>query len=90
MNCNDKSLKDNSYEITLFYATNRNYLGKNQWKPKGYGKSFSSDGHENLRFGELETTIVNKDIWQSIQGIAFDHPERNRKRNSQSREWEMT
>lgn len=37
----------------LYFATNRAHEGANQWKPTGYGKKFSSDGHENLRFGEL-------------------------------------
>ncbi len=37
----------------LFYATNRAHQGENRWKPTGYGITFSSDGHENLRFGEL-------------------------------------
>ncbi len=39
--------------LKLFFATNRNHEGSNRWKPKGYGKKFSGDGHENLRFGEL-------------------------------------
>lgn len=39
--------------VKLFFATNRNHLGKDRWNPKGYGKKFSKDGHENLRFGEL-------------------------------------
>jgi len=36
----------------LFYATNRNHEGQ-QWQPTGYGKKFSDDGLENLRFGKL-------------------------------------
>ncbi|NOQ25555.1 MAG: alpha/beta hydrolase [Bacteroidales bacterium] len=38
----------------LFFATNRNHEGNDQWKPTRYGKEFSADGRENLRFGELE------------------------------------
>lgn len=38
----------------LYFATNRNYEGSDQWNPTSYGKNFSSDGHENLRFGELD------------------------------------
>jgi esterase/lipase superfamily enzyme len=45
----------------LFFATNRNHLGNNQWKPEGYGTKFSSDGHYNLRFGEL-TIDVDQEI----------------------------
>ena len=37
----------------LFYATNRKHEGGNRWSPDGYGTTFSSDGHQNLRFGEL-------------------------------------
>ena len=37
----------------LYFATNRNHEGGNRWRPKSYGKHFSSDGHYNLRFGEL-------------------------------------
>ncbi len=37
-------------EIQIFYATNRNHLGR-RWRPRGYGKKFSDDGAENLRFG---------------------------------------
>ena len=37
-------------EIQIFYATNRNHQGP-RWRPRGYGKKFSDDGAENLRFG---------------------------------------
>jgi esterase/lipase superfamily enzyme len=40
-------------KANLYYVTNRNHIGDNQWKPLGYGKRFSSDGHFNLRFGDL-------------------------------------
>ena len=39
--------------LSLYYATNRNHEGDNRWKPNGYGKKFSDDGMENLRFGCL-------------------------------------
>ncbi len=39
-------------EIRIFYATNRNHLGP-RWRPRGYGKKFSDDGAENLRFGHV-------------------------------------
>jgi esterase/lipase superfamily enzyme len=44
--------------VKLFFATNRNHEGKYQWNPTSYGEKFSSDGHENLRFGEL---VINFD-----------------------------
>lgn len=40
-------------ELRLFYATNRNHLGDDRWHPEGYGKKFSDDGVENLRFGRV-------------------------------------
>jgi esterase/lipase superfamily enzyme len=39
---------------TLYFATNRNHLGTNRWKPAGYGSGFSADGRENLRFGKVD------------------------------------
>lgn len=57
---------------TLFFATNRKHEGNNQWNPKGYGKEFSSEGHENLRFGELELKVdedkVEKYLTKSFKG----------------------
>ncbi|MDH5741294.1 MAG: alpha/beta hydrolase [Nitrospira sp.] len=44
-------------ERRLFYATNRNHLGNNRWHPDGYGKKFSDDGVENLRFGRLSIDV---------------------------------
>ncbi len=38
---------------SLFFATNRKHKGKDRWQPTGYGKDFSSDGMQNLRFGNL-------------------------------------
>ena len=43
-------------KLKLFYATNRGHItGRNhdRWNPVGYGKKFSSDGMENLRFGKV-------------------------------------
>lgn len=40
--------------LTLFYATNRNHEGgPDRWHPASYGKKFSDDGMENLRFGKV-------------------------------------
>jgi esterase/lipase superfamily enzyme len=49
-------------DLKLFFATNRNHIGDNRWKPKGYGKKFSQDGHFNLRFGELSVSSEKKKI----------------------------
>ncbi len=40
-------------KLRLFYATNRRHQGENRWAPDGYGTDFSSDGMENLRFGQV-------------------------------------
>ncbi len=45
---------ENVKKYSIFYATNRSHEGSNQWQPKRYGKSFSKDGAENLRFGKVE------------------------------------
>lgn len=38
----------------LYFATNRNHEGDDRWHARRYGRSFSSDGTENLRFGWVE------------------------------------
>ena len=40
-------------DLTLYYATNRNHVGKDRWRPRSYGPKFSNDGMENLRFGRI-------------------------------------
>lgn len=40
--------------LGLYYATNRRHEGADRWHPKRYGRHFSDDGTENLRFGWLE------------------------------------
>ncbi|MBL8753338.1 MAG: alpha/beta fold hydrolase [Planctomycetes bacterium] len=40
--------------LGLYFATNRAHEGDDRWHPDRYGKAFSSDGLENLRFGWLE------------------------------------
>lgn len=57
--------------LTLYYATNRNHLGKNRWGPDGYGNKFSQDGVENLRFGRLTL--------QADQAIIDKHHNKNMK-----------
>ncbi|MGE3979642.1 MAG: alpha/beta hydrolase [Nitrospira sp.] len=54
-------------ERRLFYATNRNHLGKNRWHPDGYGKKFSDDGVENLRFGRLTVEVDEKKLAKEIE-----------------------
>ncbi|MCL5801836.1 MAG: alpha/beta hydrolase [Gammaproteobacteria bacterium] len=57
--------------LTLYYATNRNHLGQDRWKPEGYGSKFSQDGVENLRFGRLtleaDQTIIEKHLNKNLK-----------------------
>lgn len=43
--------------ISLYYATNRNHIGDDRFKPTTYGAKFSNDGIENLRFGRVMTEV---------------------------------
>lgn len=58
-------------KIALYYATNRNHLGKDRWNPDAYGKKFSDDGMENLRFGyltlEADDAAVNKHLKKKLK-----------------------
>ncbi len=49
-------------KLTLYYATNRNHLGADRWRPDGYGSKFSDDGMENLRFGYVTLTADERRI----------------------------
>ena len=57
--------------LTLYYATNRNHLGQDRWKPEGYGSRFSQDGVENLRFGRLtleaDQTVIEKHLNKNMK-----------------------
>ena len=63
-------------EMTLFYATNREHLGKDRWNPEGYGTKFSPDGIENLRFGRLvlaaDDATVTACLAEFVNGGAGD------------------
>jgi esterase/lipase superfamily enzyme len=48
--------------LGLYFATNRAHEGKDRWHPKRYGRSFSADGVENLRFGWLEVDVAQAEI----------------------------
>jgi esterase/lipase superfamily enzyme len=49
-------------KLTLYYATNRNYEGKDRWHPDSYGTKFSDDGMENLRFGFVTVDADDRKI----------------------------
>jgi esterase/lipase superfamily enzyme len=54
-------------ELRLFYATNRNHLGGDRWHPDGYGKKFSDDGVENLRFGRVLAKVDESKIAKFLE-----------------------
>lgn len=49
-------------EYTIYYATNRNHIGADRWHPESYGKDFSADGRENLRFGKVTVRAYKKEV----------------------------
>lgn len=49
-------------ELGLYFATNRCHEGSNRWHPKRYGRAFSADGMENLRFGWLQVDVPQADL----------------------------
>jgi esterase/lipase superfamily enzyme len=50
----------------LYFATNRAHEGEDRWHPRRYGKSFSEDGMENLRFGWLEVEADDTEVAKSL------------------------
>lgn len=62
-------------KLILYYATNRNHSGDNQWKPTGYGTKFSEStgaGVQNLRFGKLtleaDANTINECLKEQADG----------------------
>ncbi|MFQ5914108.1 MAG: alpha/beta hydrolase [Nitrospinota bacterium] len=53
-------------KITLYFATNRNHEGKDRWRPKSYGRKFSQDGMENLRFGKVTVQADEKKVTKCL------------------------
>lgn len=56
-------------KLKLYYATNRGHesgRGYSQWNPRGYGKKFSNDGMENLRFGKITVDADENKIDQAV------------------------
>jgi esterase/lipase superfamily enzyme len=54
-------------ELGLYFATNRAHEGADRWHPDRYGRAFSSDGMENLRFGWLSVDVADKDVERCLQ-----------------------
>jgi esterase/lipase superfamily enzyme len=53
-------------KLKLFFATNRNNEGADRWIPSGYGSKFSTDGRQNLRFGEVTLEVDKPTISQYL------------------------
>jgi esterase/lipase superfamily enzyme len=54
-------------ELGLYFATNRAHEGSDRWHPDRYGRAFSSDGMENLRFGWLAVTVDDAAVQKALQ-----------------------
>ncbi len=54
-------------ELGLYFATNRRHEGKDRWHPDRYGRAFSADGMENLRFGWLEVDVADADYERCLR-----------------------
>ena len=59
-------------DYRLYYATNRNHLGKDRWHPTGYGTKFSNDGIENLRFGKVTVSADEKQVNKFLEANLKD------------------
>lgn len=57
-------------ELKIFYATNRNHLGPDRWNPTGYGKGFSADGMENLRFGTVSVNASDAKLRAALHATS--------------------
>jgi esterase/lipase superfamily enzyme len=57
--------------LKLYYATNRNHIGE-RWNPSAYGKKFSDDGMENLRFGIVTLEVDDRKIRDYIDADIKD------------------
>jgi esterase/lipase superfamily enzyme len=64
-------------EHKLFYATNRNHEGEDRWHPKSYGKKFSDDGMENLRFGVVTVNVDDVEVAKHLNADLKDGGEGN-------------
>ncbi|WP_428243913.1 alpha/beta hydrolase [Gynuella sp.] len=63
-------------EYTLYYATNRGHVGKDRWRPEGYGSGFSHDGHDNLRFGKVIVSVDEQELQRHLYKKIAANPTR--------------
>jgi esterase/lipase superfamily enzyme len=54
-------------DYSLYFATNREHTGRDRWKPTGYGRYFSEDGAENLRFGLVNVRASPSEVTERIR-----------------------
>lgn len=56
----------------LYFATNRNHIGADRWHPQSYGKKFSDDGMENLRFGVVTVNADEAELEKHLNADVKD------------------
>ncbi len=49
-------------QLSIYFATNRAHEGPERFRPRRYGKRFSSDGMENLRFGRVDFDVDEREV----------------------------
>ncbi len=54
-------------QLTVYFATNRAHEGADRFAPERYGKRFSSDGMENLRFGRVQFEADDAQVKKLLQ-----------------------
>lgn len=54
-------------QLDIYYATNRCHIGDDRWNPTAYGKKFSDDGMENLRFGRVSLQLDDTEVLKCVQ-----------------------
>ncbi len=53
--------------LGIYYATNRRHEGDDRWRPLRYGRAFSADGMENLRFGWVEVDVDGRAVRRALE-----------------------
>jgi esterase/lipase superfamily enzyme len=54
-------------QLGLYFATNRAHEGRDRWHPVRYGRAFSGDGMENLRFGWLTVEVADAEVARCLR-----------------------
>lgn len=56
-------------QLSIYFATNRAHDGAERFRPKRYGKRFSSDGMENLRFGRVDFDADEGEVGKLLEQV---------------------